>query len=138
MQLNTYLSFNGRCEEAFRFYEQCLGGKIEGLFSYGESPMADHVSPEWRSKVMHCTLTAGNQVLMGADAPPGQFTPAGGFSVSVNLDDAAEADRIFNALSKNADVKMPLQQTFWALRFGMLVDQFGIPWMVNCQAPPQK
>ena len=137
MQLNTYLSFNGQCEAAFRFYEQCLGGKIEGIHTYGDSPMAGQVPADWAKRVMHVTLKVGDQAIMGADAPPQFFEKPAGFSVSINVKGVAEAERVFAALSQNANVKMPLQETFWAARFGMLIDQFGVPWMVNCEAAPK-
>jgi PhnB protein len=137
MEINPYLSFNGQCEAAFKFYAQCFGVEDPSFFKYGGSPMADQVPPEWQDKVMHATLIVGDQAVMGADAPPQHFTPPAGFSVSIAVAKAEDADRVFNALSKGAKIQMPLQQTFWALRFGMLIDQFGIPWMVNCEQPPQ-
>ncbi|MGC9944404.1 MAG: VOC family protein [Verrucomicrobiota bacterium] len=133
MQLNPYLQFNGQCEAAFAFYEQCLGGKTVFKITYGESPMLDKTPPEWRGKIMHARLLVNGQVLMGSDAPSNRYETPKGFSISVNLKDAAEADRIFNALIEKGSVVMPIQQTFWAERFGMLVDQFGIPWMINCE-----
>lgn len=132
MKLNPYLMFNGQCEAAFKFYEQCLGGKIAAMMTYGESPMADQTPPELLNKILHVSLTVGDQELMGADSPPEYFEEPKGFSVSLNLDDVAEADRIFHALAENGTIRMPLEKTFWAERFGMLVDQFGTPWMINC------
>ena len=132
MQVNTYLLFGGQCEAAFKFYEQALGGKIQYLSTYGESPMPDMVPAEWRGKIMHGTLALGEQVIMASDAPPDRFKQPQGFSVAIEVSDPAEAERMFAALSENGQVTMPMQQTFWALRFGMVVDQFGIPWMVNC------
>ncbi len=133
MQLNPYLTFNGKCEAAFKFYEQCLRGKIEIMMTHGDSPMAQQVPSEWRNKIIHARLTIGDNVLMGSDAPPERYEEMKGFSVSLSVDDPAEAERIFNALVANGTVRMPLQKTFWAVRFGMLVDQFGVPWMVNCE-----
>ena len=133
MQLNTYLTFNGQCEAAFKFYEQCLGGKIEAMFSHAGTPAAEHVPAEWLNKIMHACLRVGDSILMGSDNPPEHQTPAKGFSVNIAVKEAAEAERIFKALSENGKVGMPIQQTFWAERFGMVVDQFGIPWMVNCE-----
>jgi PhnB protein len=132
MKLTSYLMFNGQCETAFKFYEQCLGGKIGAMMTYGESPMADQASPELHNKIMHVHLTVGDQELMGADSPPDHYEAAQGFSVSISLKEPAEAERIFHALAENGTVKMPIQSTFWAARFGMLVDQFGTPWMINC------
>jgi PhnB protein len=133
MKLNPYLFFNGQCESAFKFYEQCLRGKIEMMMTHGDSPMAQQVPSDWRNKIIHARLTVGNNVLMGADAPPEHYEQMKGFSVSLIVDDPADAERIFNALTANGTVRMPLQKTFWAARFGMLVDQFGVPWMVNCE-----
>jgi PhnB protein len=135
MQLNPYLVFNGQCEEAFKFYEKVLGGKITGLMTHGNSPMASQVAPEWRAKIMHAHMTVGDYVLMGSDAPPQHFQKPQGFSVSIVVKTAEEAERIFAALSEKASIVMPLQQTFWSPRFGMLTDRFGIPWMVNCDQP---
>jgi PhnB protein len=135
MQLNPYLTFNGKCEAAFKFYERCLGGKIEMMLTHGNSPMADQVPPDWRNKIMHARLTIGDKVLMGSDAPPEHYEAAKGFSVSVSVDEAVEAERIFKALAEKGTVRMPLQETFWAVRFGALVDQFGVPWMINCEKP---
>jgi PhnB protein len=133
MELNPYLNFNGTCEAAFKFYEKCLGGKIEMMLSHGASPMADQVPPDWRNKIMHARMTVGGRVLMGSDAPPQHFEKPQGFSVSLGVADPAEAERLFKALAENGTVRMPIQQTFWAVRFGALVDQFGIPWMINCE-----
>jgi PhnB protein len=133
MQMNPYLTFNGKCETAFKFYEKVLGGKIAMLMRYGESPMAAQTAPEAKDHVMHARLQVGDMVLMGSDAPPQMYTPMNGFSVCLGLDKPDEADRVFAALAENGTVRMPIQETFWARRFGMLIDQFGTPWMVNCE-----
>ena len=132
MQLNPYLAFNGQCKEAFKFYQQCLGGTVETMMTWGDSPMADQVPAEWRDKIMHTTLIVGETALQGADAPPDRYEEPKGFSVGIQINDQADAERIFGALSEGGTVTMPLQETFWAARFGMVVDRFGIPWMVNC------
>ena len=134
MNLNPYLTFKGDCEAAFKFYEKVLGGKIEAMIPHEGTPAAEHVPAAWRNKIMHARLTVGDKVLMGSDAPPDHYEPMKGFSVTLTLapDKAAEADRIFQALAKGGTVRMPIQETFWAVRFGMLVDQFGTPWMINC------
>lgn len=131
MQWNVYLNFKGECERAFQFYEQHLGGKFEFKLAYGDSPMADSMPPEWRGKLIHAALRVGNIVLQGCDASPDHFQQPQGFFVSLSVGDPAEAERVFGALAENGKVTMPLQQTFWSPKFGMLVDQFGIPWMVN-------
>ena len=136
MHINPYLTFNGDCEAAFRFYEQALGGKIQSMFPHEGTPMAEHVPPEWSKKSMHATLSVGGQSLMGSDAPPDHYRQPQGFSVSLNVTTVDEAERVFAALSENGKVQMPIQQTFWAARFGMVVDRFGIPWMVNCEQRP--
>ena len=135
MQLNPYLVFNGDCETAFKLYERVLGGKIEAMMPHEGTPAAEHVPAEWRKKILHARLNVGGQLLMGSDAPPngqGQYEPPKGFSVSLQVKLPGEAERIFHALAENGQVRMPIQQTFWAARFGMCVDRFGIPWMVNC------
>lgn len=133
MQLNPYLYFNGQCETAFKFYEQCLGGKIEAMLTYEGSPMAEDVPSQWHNKIMHASLTLGDKVLMGSDSPPESEEETKGFSVHLGIKDLVEAERIFNTLAENGTVQMPFQETFWASRFGMVVDKFGIPWMINCE-----
>ena len=131
MKLNPYLAFDGRCREAFAFYEKALGGTIAFIQTMGESPMAAHTPPEAHDRIMHVTLHVGDQVLQGADAPPGQFTKPAGFCVAIHYDEAADGERVFNALATGGKVQMPFQATFWAKGFGMLIDQFGTPWIVN-------
>ena len=135
MQLNPYLTFNGQCEAAFKFYEKVLGGKIEAMMTYGGSPMAEQTQPEWRNKIMHARMTVSDEVLMASDAPPDRYEAMKGIMVTLGIDDSGEAERIFRALSEKGSVQMPIQKTFWAARFGMLVDQFGTPWMINCEKP---
>jgi len=130
MRLNAHLSFNGNCEAAFRFYEQCLSGKIAFMLTYAESPMAE-VSEDWRNKVLHVHLDVGNDVITGADAWPVDTCPPKGFTMALHFNDTAETVRVFNALSEAGTITMPLQKTFWTPHFGMLTDRFGIPWMIN-------
>jgi PhnB protein len=132
VQLNPYLSFNGECEAAFRRYEKCLGGKIMFMMPYEGSPMEDQAPPGWGKKILHATMNVGAQVLQGADVTPDRYQRPQGISVSLEIEDPAEAERIFHALAENGTLQMPIQETFWALRFGMLIDRFGIPWMINC------
>lgn len=131
MRISPYLTFNGQCEAAFKFYEHCLGGKIMMMMTYASSPMAGQTAPDWQQKILHATLALGDQVLLGSDPPPSSFQKPRGFSVTLHLDDAPRAERIFASLEEGV-VVIPLQETFWALRFGMVVDQFGTPWMINC------
>lgn len=130
MQIDPHLSFSGNCEEALTFYEKTFGGKIEFKMTYGESPMAAQL-PDWSSKIMHISMRVGDRVLMGCDAPPQYQGKPQGFDVSISVKDAAEAERVFNALADGGQVTMPLAETFWSTRFGMLTDRFDIPWMVN-------
>ena len=132
MHLQPYLFFKGDCEAAFKFYERCLGGKIEALLTHAGTPAENHVPAEWRNKIMHARLVVGDAVLMGSDAPPEHHKTPQGFSVSIHVTDPSEAERVFRALADNGNVTMPMAATFWAQRFGMLVDKFGTPWMVNC------
>ena len=135
MKLATYLLFNGTCADAFRFYEAALGGKGLELMPHRGTPAAEHVPAEWQDKIMHAYLEVGDSVLMASDVPPEHQKAPGGFSVSYHAADEAETERIFTALSEGGTVTMPLEKTFWSRRFGMLVDRFGIPWMVNCTEP---
>jgi PhnB protein len=133
MQLIPYLNFDGQCEAAFKFYQQCLGGKIAAMSTYGETPAAEHMPRECHDRIIHARLILGNAVLMGSDCPPGYFEEPKGISVSLQVDDPKEAERIFHALSQGGTVRMPIEETFWAARFGMLTDRFGVPWMINCE-----
>ena len=134
MELTPYLNFNGQCEEAFKFYERCFGGKIVSMVTFDAFGQGAHVPAGWGSKIMHAHMTVGSQVLFGSDAPADRFEKIQGFSMSIQVEQPAEAERIFGALAEKGNVTMPLQQTGWSAKFGMLTDQFGIPWMVNCAA----
>jgi PhnB protein len=135
MQLNPYLFFSGQCEEAFNFYATLFGGKIAAMIPHAGSPAEGHVPPEWGKKIMHARLLVGDWVLMGSDAPPDRSEAPKGFSITLSVEKAAEAERIFNALAEKGTVRMALDKTFFAERFGMLVDRFGIPWMIICERP---
>ncbi len=140
MRLNFHLHFGGQCEEAFKFYEKVLGGKIEGLFRYENAPPPDaqNVPPEWRNKIMHAYMTIGDQALMGMDAPPGRFQKPQGFHVNIGVKDMTEGKRVFEALSEKGNVIMNFGPTFWSPGFAMFVDRFGTPWMVNVEQASQK
>ena len=133
MQVNPYLNFNGDCAAAFKFYERCLGGKIESIMTHRDSPIAKDVPPAWQDTVLHARLKVGDTVLMASDSPPEYYQKPQGVYVSLQIDTPAEAERIFRELSQGGSVTMPIEKTFWAERFGMLVDRFSIPWMVNCE-----
>ena len=137
MQVNPYLSFNGQCEAAFKVYEQVLGGQLGDIFRYAGTPLEHQVPTDWQDKVMHGSLTVGGQVLMGGDVAPDRYEPPRGFSLSIQIKDATEAERIFRELSQGGKAVMPLEKTFWAERFGMVIDRFGIPWLINCEGSEQ-
>ncbi|BDI31922.1 VOC family protein [Capsulimonas corticalis] len=134
MQINTYLAFDGRCKEAFEFYQSILGGEILMMMTYRDSPMAEHTPADQLDRVMHTTYRVKGNILMGADAPS-HFGKPTGFSVSIGLDDVDECRRVFDALSEDGSILMPFEKSFFSTGFGMLFDKYGIPWMVNCQAP---
>jgi len=133
MQLYPNLTFDGQCEAAFQFYEQCFHGRTVFSMTYAESPQGPPVPPDWGSKITHATFAHPDFTLHGADVPPDRYQKPQGFSLQLNLSDPTEAERIFNTLAEAGTVQMPVQETFWALRFGVLVDRFGIPWLVNCE-----
>jgi PhnB protein len=133
MNLSPYLNFNGTCAEAFRYYEHVLGGKIEFLQTHGESPMKDHVPPDWQDKVIHVCLNVDGQRIMGSDAPAEQYARAQGMYVSIHVDTASQGKKVFEALAQGGTVTMPFGTTFWSPGFGMVTDRFGTPWMVNSQ-----
>lgn len=134
MQLNPYLNFNGQCKAALKFYEQVLGGKVTFKQTWGDSPMAKHVPEETFNHILHSTLQVGGSTLMCADSPPDRYVQPQGIQITLNFKDPGEGESIFNALSEGGRIDMPFQATFWSSGFGMCVDKFGIPWMVNCGA----
>lgn len=138
MKLNPYLSFNGQCKQAFEFYAKCLRGEIVMMLTNGELPAQDQMQGTAPELIMHGRLIIGDQVLMASDAPSNCYNGTKGMTVAINVDTPAEAERIFKELSDGAEITMPMQQTFWAHRFGMLTDRFGIPWMINCEIAAQK
>ena len=132
MQIVPYLNFKDQCADAFRFYEQLLGGKLLAMMTFGETEAAGHTGPELRNLIMHACLQVGDGLLMGSDSPGEHYEKPQGLYVSLHPTDPAEADRIFHGLAEGGTVGMPIQETFWALRFGMVTDRFGTPWMINC------
>ncbi|MBR0696513.1 VOC family protein [Bradyrhizobium lablabi] len=132
MQVNPYLHFNGNCGAALKFYQKVLGAQIEATFPYGEGPPEMQMPPDWKDKIMHAMITIDGEIIMASDSPPGHFQKPQGFSVSLQVEDPADAERRFKALAEGGSVTMPFGKTFFSNGFGMCVDQFGIPWMVNC------
>jgi PhnB protein len=132
--MNPYLLFNGDCESAMKFYEKSLGGKIEAMLTHEGTPMEKMVPADWRKKIIHARLKLGDTVLMASDCPSDRYVKPQGFSVNLDFKNPTDAERVFKVLAENGSVQMPLQQTFWAARFGMLTDRFGTPWMINCES----
>ncbi|MGB4074698.1 VOC family protein [Pseudomonas sp.] len=132
MNIHAYLTFDGQCEAAFKHYAECLGGNLQ-LMRMGESPEAANVPAQFHDRVMHVCLTVGDQLLMASDTFPGMpYEGIKGCSVSLQVTSVPEAERLFAALSAGGSVQMALQQTFWATRFAMFTDRFGVAWMINC------
>jgi PhnB protein len=132
MQINPYLTFDGNCAEAMRFYERTFGGKLE-LMTFDSSPMRDEIPKGHGNKIMHaCLTTADGQSLMASDSGPwAPFEGVKGITVALNFSKAADGKPVFDALAKDGQVTMPLAKTFWAEAFGMVTDRFGTPWMIN-------
>jgi|ERR1051325_11868917 len=133
MDLHSYVSFKGDCEAAFKFYEEKLGATPGLIFRYADSPMADVVPPGWDRKIMHGSIRIGQHLLEGADVPPDRYEEPKGFSLSLNVISPPEAEKLFEELADGGRVLYPIAKTFWSERFGMVVDRFGIPWMINCE-----
>ena len=126
------LVFNGNCNAAFDLYQECLGGRVTFRLTWGESPMADQAPADWHDKILHATMIVGDTAFSGGDVLAGSYERPQGFQIQLNLEDVAAAERIFTKLADGGCVTVPLQQTFWAQRFGAVVDRFGIPWGINC------
>ncbi|HEV2227890.1 MAG TPA: VOC family protein [Steroidobacteraceae bacterium] len=127
----THLHFKGNCSEAFRFYAQTFGGRIVFSMTYGEAPGAQHAA-EVRDQIIHARVDFGADALLGCDVPPERYEKPQGFNVMASAGTPGDAERLFRTLSEGGTVCMPIQETFWAHRFGMCTDRFGTPWMVNC------
>ena len=135
MEVSAYLSFKGDCEAAFKYYEEALGAELGLLFRYADSPMVEVLPEGWGNKIMHGSVRIGGKLLEGADAPPERYEKPQGFSLSLNVPSASEAERLFEKLGDGGRGVYPIAKTFWSERFGMVVDRFGIPWMINCETP---
>ncbi|MCC2625014.1 MAG: 3-demethylubiquinone-9 3-methyltransferase [Burkholderiales bacterium] len=141
MQLNSYLSFGGNCEEALKLYSEAFGGKIEYKMLYSDNKdMCKNLPENWQNKIMHASFRAGDIFIMASDVLVGensscgtvQLVPEGSpITLSLNFDSEAEETEVFNKLAQGGKVTMPLQDTFWGAHFGMLTDKFGIKWMFN-------
>ncbi len=134
MNVNPYLIFDGDCEAALAFYAQATGGTLGPMMRFGQTEGCGDMPASHRDRIMHSSVTFGQTVLMASDNHPDPpYHGVDGCSVALAVDSVAEAERVFAALAEGGQVTMPLAATFWAARFGMLVDRFGVPWMVNCE-----
>jgi PhnB protein len=130
MQLSTYLNYGGNCEQAFRFYEEHLGGKITMLMRHGEQPNASSVAPEWKNAVLHARMSLGGTELLGADIPPDRFQPMRSAYLTLSVTSVGEAERVYTLLTDGGEIFMKMEETFFASRFAMLRDRFGTSWMI--------
>lgn len=133
VSMASYLNFPGTCRQAMQHYAELLGGEIELLLPFKDSPMAGDVPADWQDNIMHARLNIGGRILMGSDATPGQYQAPQGISVQLEFDTVAKAQALFQALAQSGQVLMPFGPTFWAKGFGMLTDRFGIGWIINCE-----
>jgi PhnB protein len=135
MKLYTYLNYRGNCEQAFRFYEQHLGGKITMMMTHGQQPNAKEVSPGWEKAILHARISIGETELLGADVPPERFQPMRSAYLTLIVGSMEEAERIYALLSEGGEIFMPMRETFFAFRFAMLRDEFGTSWMILNERP---
>ena len=133
MELEPYLMFSGNCEAALDFYKSLFGGEVTSLNRYAGSPMEGDIPPDWGAKIMHANFKSPSLAFMGADSTEGSSSSAGRVKLSLSTRDVGEAERVFNALADGGNITMPLADTFWGAKFGMVSDRFGIDWMVNGQ-----
>jgi PhnB protein len=137
MKLHTYLNYGGNCEQAFRFYEQHLGGKITMMMTHGQQPNANQVPPEQKNAILHARINIGETELMASDVPPERFQPMRSAYLSLTVNSVEEAERIYNLLRDGGEIFMPMEETFFAIRFAMLRDKFGTSWMIAHERPMQ-
>lgn len=133
MKMNTYVNFAGTCVEAFRYYEKHLGAKMGMMMTHAQAPGQSRVNPEWKDAVLHARISIGDTELMAADIPKAE--PMRSAYLTLSTDSDSEAERIFSALSEGGRVLMPLEETFFASRFGQVRDRFGINWMIVRERP---
>jgi PhnB protein len=137
MRLRPYLNYGGNCAEALKFYEKHLGGKILAMMTHEQSPESRGVKPEWKNAILYAQIAIGDSEFMASDVPPERFQPMRSVYLSLSVDSDAEAERIYKLLIEGGEVFMPMQETFFASRFGQLRDRFGTSWMVIHERPIQ-
>lgn len=134
MNWSVHLVFDGKCDEALRFYVELFNGTLVSSVSYGASPAASDVPEEWRDKIVHATISIAGKHISGADVRPEHYAAPQGFYLLIDTADVVEAERTFAALAEGGSVRMPLQKTFWSPAFGVVVDRFGVPWEISAKA----
>jgi PhnB protein len=137
MKTGIHLTFDGRCEEALTFYGDVLGGSVQYLLRYADSPAAADVPQEWGTKIIHASFALGDVVIAASDQLPGQYRGLRGFYMMLSPPDVATSKRVFDALAQRGTVQMALGPTFWSEAFGVVVDRFGTPWEISCQIAPE-
>jgi len=137
MKLRTYLNYGGNCAEAFKFYEKHLGGKILAMMTHEQNPDSSGTKPEWKNAILYAQIAIGDTELMASDIPPERFQPIRSVYLSLSVESDAEAERIYKLLTEGGEVFMPMQETFFASRFGQFRDRFGASWMVIHERPMQ-
>lgn len=133
VEMNVHLAFAGNCQEAMNFYAELIGGHLEAMLTFGETPMADDMPADWRDKIAHASINLRGRRIMGADSSGDCYQRPQGAQIHLEFDQPAQAERVFAALAEGGEVIMPFEETFWAHRFGMAADRFGIQWMISCE-----
>jgi len=131
MRISPHLCFDGQCREAMQLYHKVLGGTLQTMLTYGESPMASSIESRWHDRVVHATLVLGEVELTGVDLLPGSYQRPQGFFVTLTIAGTARASEVFAELGEGGVIKLPFQKTFWSPGFGTLTDRFSIPWEIN-------
>jgi PhnB protein len=131
MRISPHLCFDGQCREAMQFYQAILGGSLQTMLTYGETPMASSLESRWHDKIVHATLVLDELELTGVDMIPGSYQRPQGFFVTLTVSETARATKVFAALSQGGEIKLPFAKTFWSPGFGVLIDRFGTPWEIN-------
>ena len=135
MKMRTYLNYGGNCAEAFKFYEQHLGAKIGMMMTHGQMPDPSGVTPEWRKAILHAQITIGDTEIMASDVPPERFERMRSVYLALGVDSDEEAERIYKLLAEGGEIYMPMEETFFATRYGQLRDKFGTSWMILHERP---
>jgi len=131
VRISPHLCFDGQCREAMQFYQAILGGTLQTMLTYGETPMASSMDSRWHDRIVHATLVLNEVELTGVDMVSGSYQRPQGFFVTLTVAGVARAKEIFMALGKGGEIKLPFEKTFWSPGFGVLIDRFGIPWEIN-------